>query len=112
VITAYLSTASAVLEAAADILKARGWCHGRDSATGKTGPVDVLGAINVAVGLPPDGRGPIGSLQAEAALIDAQLMFQHYVGQRLDTWNDAPGRTRDEVIGALRGCVAVLAGAS
>jgi hypothetical protein len=87
-----------VLEQAAVEIEQRGWAQAR--AITDDGRVCVRESIHLArktLGLEPhtfDG--------AVAALCD-------YIGrQTLPRWNDTPGRTRNEILQALRDCAAKL----
>lgn len=79
-----------VLLAAADYLEANGWIQ--SGAYHPGGPACV---INAFLAVEPD------DLDSRAG---AHELFIAHVGARrgIDEWNDAPGRTRDEVVRALR----------
>ena len=87
-------TASEVLLKAADILERDGWC--KDSLHDGQGRHCVAGAILIAVSGSP-GRA---ELRDEAR----HLLRQHlpFWAPTIETWNDMPWRTRDQVLAKLR----------
>lgn len=100
-----------ILNKAADVIEERGWHKGDFvSSVGfdGSGCVCVLGAINVAVGEVPYAVFEIGDRDERT---DAARVLAEYLGLVLrdgdvtevgDRWNDAEGRTKDEVVAALR----------
>jgi hypothetical protein len=99
--------ASAVRRKAADIIAARGWHQGGFAPDGgdlNECPVDVLGAINVALGHSP--REFLFEASTVAMTLAKDLDLECDPGQLVEVlsvgWNDAEGRTADEVMDALR----------
>lgn len=97
----YLSTPSpedvvAVLARAADRLE-RGWCQGV-VATWNDREVCVMGALMLECGLDPRGvcGNPLFSNAFLAVTMELGLSIP------LVTWNDAPGRTKEEVVTLVR----------
>lgn len=85
-------TVKEVLLKAAEIIEERGWCQG--SYNKETGEVCAKGGLRKAVGWPhQDGEGYYGALDALYTLIGAGTIL---------SWNDTPGRTKSDVITALR----------
>ena len=74
-----------VLLDAADYIEEYGWCQYRWQDGEK---VCALSAISVTAGR---------NLEAIGRL-------RKFLGGRIDTWNDTVGRTKDEVVAALRAC--------
>lgn len=77
-----------VLLGAAEVIAERGWCQGRY--------LDSSGAVCIE-----------GSLRRAAQpshdhLFEACLAVDRNVGRDIVAWNDAPGRTAEEVIAKLR----------
>lgn len=101
-----MSTLADILDKAADVIDRnghhQGYLYDESKADGglllQACPVDVVGAINVAVFGKP--RWPAeehaGSPLAQAAALALQDTVGPVVG-----WNDEDGRTQDEVITAL-----------
>jgi hypothetical protein len=79
------------LEAAAVIEKA-GWCQ--RGLTDLHGRVCLLGAMMLAA-------DSLGANQGEMAL--AWVELDREAGEALPRWNDAPSRTKEQVIALLRG---------
>lgn len=78
-----------VLLEAADLIEQRGWCQ--NSAQGPGGSICAAQALALAAAYD----------FAFAAQVGRKLL--HTVGFRtVPKWNDAPGRTQDEVVAALR----------
>ena len=90
--------ASEVLNSAADLLSETGWIQGGMLLTNSDGSYSrcVAGALAHAGG--PDGWGEDVEIAAD---ILTRYLDIGYVGN-LVMWNDAPGRTAEEVIHALR----------
>lgn len=110
-------TTPEILLKAANVIEARGWHQGSyipNMADKATCPVCVLAAINVARGLPPDcmydpyAPGPAYEAAFEFAGWLGLLNVPEVVDTVGEGWNDAPGRTADEVTSALRECAAEL----
>lgn len=87
---------------AAEVIETRGWCQGAHSNS--RGQVCALGALAAVVGRDPYDD-PL--TDEEAAALRAMGFKSHY-GPELEPiwkWNDAPDRTKEEVIAKLReGC--------
>lgn len=82
-----------ILRAAAERIRTGGWCQGRLGDC--DGPVCALGAIKVAM-----GGHPLGALgdTGRAAL---KAVNETVGADSLVLWNDAPGRTAEQVIEAF-----------
>lgn len=107
-----MSTAE-ILVQAADLIEERGWNQG--DYVNDCGGLCTFGALYIAVGLTPAFiRTDEADQRALAALtvVDeaAQALRQH-VGRDvgISEWNDAPGRTKAEVVTALRAAAQVAA---
>jgi hypothetical protein len=85
---AELDDVSKALLAAADYIDKNGWIQ--EYLGSDVGPVCALGGIYYA----NYGRTGI--------YCDAAGRVMESVGGRLDSWNDQPGRTKDEVVSKLR----------
>lgn len=89
-----------VLLRAAAYLEQHGWSQGSAQPRRPGPPCCLMIALGFASDEIRDG------FAASAAFYEAKGVLQRYVrppGGLLSTWNDAPGRTADEVIAALRG---------
>jgi hypothetical protein len=89
-------TEADVLDKAAKIIEERGWCQGKE-AFRSGGPTCAAVAIGIAA---PVGTGLRGQ---------AERFLHHWLTptpRNVIFWNDAPGRTADEVITALRSAAA------
>jgi hypothetical protein len=105
-----------ILRDAITVLGTTGWTRGitRDQITGE---VDVLGAILIAAGLPPALVDPEGNDASLADVPVARRPAAFYAWEALDArldadpqaWNDAPGRTIDEVLWILTSTADALA---
>src|SRR6516164_3781777 len=85
---------SQLLWDAADLLERDGWCQREfEDAQGR---YCLVGAINRA--LPLEVRQDL----AEDLLEAAEMHMSKFVGADPMRWNDRPGRTKEEVISALR----------
>jgi hypothetical protein len=80
-------------------------------------PVCTRGAINIVVAGDPDDCGSYGSFTDSAAqsLADhlglestVDVPSEHHVIGAIAEWNDAPERTAEQVVTALRECAAQL----
>lgn len=78
--------------AAADYIESHGWIQGMWNTT--DGAVCMVGALAQAV----SGRAPRKAATTE---LRRELCLGEYT--TLISWNDRPGRTKDEVLAALRG---------
>ena len=83
------------LRAAADVLERDGWTQ-QMFCDPSTGARCVMGSLDAVYG-PRDSRG-VGDPNEAIAYI----RLTEVIGPRVIQWNDAPGRTADEVIAALR----------
>ncbi|MCW2900031.1 MAG: hypothetical protein JWO67_2296 [Streptosporangiaceae bacterium] len=89
---------AADLRAAADVLRRDGWTQG--SYHGPGGCHCALGALVVATTgeeLDPDEDPEVWSVRYSGAV----EVLEKYTKRHTPQWNDAPGRTADEVIAAL-----------
>ncbi len=88
-----LDSASTLLLKAADVIERQGWCQNYIGTY--HGQVCLEGALNVAAGRDPK-RDLVGVVGVAAHRI------RRAVGKCAYHWNDAPGRTKDEVVAKLR----------
>lgn len=110
---------SELLDKAADVIERNGWTNHEwfTSAPGKRqyeSPVDAWGAINVARGYAPDNplSGSVDAARALALHVGlADTGDRLWPSWELGAWNDAPGRTAEEVVRALRTAAASERGA-
>jgi len=82
------------LENAATLLRERGWCQNqyrRDD-----GACCAMGAIEATAGV-----------SSRRALAAERLLLERLGCKYVEEWNDAPGRTADEVITALESAAAL-----
>ena len=78
---------------AADLIERQGWWDGRP---GSDGEQRTLHCIETAI-------SAIGSIHhIDLARSEASVNFSNYVSTPSITWNDAPGRTKEEVLTAMR----------
>lgn len=116
-------TTAEILDQAADVIERNGWTQVAFSETDpdtiytttRDCPVCALGAMNVAAGLEPDAEPderPVGAYRAFAEhlglSVDADrgvIGFSTSIGE---DWNDAKGRTAEQVVTELRACAANL----
>jgi hypothetical protein len=77
-----------LLNDAADYLETYGWIQGAAGSNG--GPACVIGALAFCG---PDEFQCFG---------DATERLRSYLGCYIAAWNDTPGRTKEEVVRALR----------
>ena len=102
-----------VLDSAAGYVRRVEWIQGdyyRPDGDLSGCPVDAIGAINVALfgqPFPPDGVHAHG---APGDIGDMVLQHLGLSGVDLETWNDEPSRSRDEVVAAFAGAAAELRG--
>jgi hypothetical protein len=85
-----MSAVADVLNGAADLIERDGWCQSRYLL--ETGERCADGAIAVA------GNGHHGGVRSVARL----ALRSAIGGESVVIWNDAPGRTKAEVVAALR----------
>ena len=78
---------------AADLIDRQGWWDGTPTPRGEQ---RTLHCIETAI-------SAIGSKQIDMARSEASVNFSNYVSTPSITWNDAPGRTKEEVLAAMRG---------
>lgn len=103
------ATVPEVLARAADIIEERGWRQGW-FVDPDTGCVCAVGAMHVAVGLPPDASIYTSENSPEWQLADAAWeTFGRWLASKTGKpsesaggWNDHPSRTQAEVVAALR----------
>lgn len=106
-----MSTETAdILDEALDFLRRNGWIQGdyinQQQIDDGEGPGDCAccarGAINMAAGGPPDNDYLPGAEAASNAVL-TWLLISGALGETLSLpeWNDAPGRTADDVMSAL-----------
>lgn len=93
-------TVADILTQAADLLEERGWCQNR--AEDRDGHFCAVGALDAALGV-VEPYLTLGGLFSEAV-----RALRAHIGTSVVCWNDAPGRTADEVIGLLRRAAAQL----
>lgn len=106
---------SEVLNRAADMIEQYGWTTISDvdpidgNPWGGNGqPMCLEGGILAAMGLEPNPRGLLGSVEGELLSCPAYKAMQEYLGEeRLYRYNDAEGRTKQEVIEVLRAAAVV-----
>ena len=95
----------ALLLRAAEVIEERGWTQG--SYCDGDGGVCAMGAISVGAGYPPESIDGLANYVSGKAVmklikvIDPQGKFVDRIGSIPD-WNDTRGRTKEEVIAALR----------
>jgi len=82
-----------VLDDAADLLEREGWIQG--AATAPEGYC-VEGAIEAVTGQ------SVALVSPRDDASDAESALRRIVGRRAYQWNDAPGRTKPEVLDAFR----------
>lgn len=88
------------LLAAAQIIRERGWCQGDYSDA--RGAVCTLGALLVVDSWKVGDREAIWKFEDLPLHEACRLRFQKYLGiDFTPQWNDAPGRTVDDVLAAL-----------
>jgi hypothetical protein len=93
-----MSTVADVLDRAADVIVERG--HHKGSYEGWDGTVCAGGALRVAITGKPFTRFT-GAGEA-VTYMSARDRLCDLLGSPIARWNDAPDRTADEVIAALR----------
>jgi hypothetical protein len=111
----YPMNTSQTLNAAADLIQARGWGTQVD-AWGGDGPLCIEGALLAASGLDRDAMARLWRTDAYRAVTDhlgLPLTGGAYLegcgNHGLFLWNDAEGRTAAEVVEVLRACAMVEA---
>jgi hypothetical protein len=104
-ITATITETAADLLSAADVLERDGWCQGRLHTRGRH---CTRGALNVVAGVvAASGASEAEYLAAIERSDRAEAVLARSLGLGLGPgavpiWNDAPGRTPEEVVAALR----------
>lgn len=102
-ITATITETAADLLSAADVLERDGWCQGRLHTRGRH---CTRGALNVVAGVVAAyGASEAEYLAASERSDRAEAVLARSLGLgpgAVPTWNDAPGRTPEEVVAALR----------
>lgn len=109
-------TTAEVLRAAADRIEKYGWCQGGTGEQGerRCAMRAISHAIDAAfnVTIATDRRSPAAHV-AKRAFEGARVALMKHLnltgGWAVPGWNDAPGRTAEEVIAALRGAAAACA---
>lgn len=95
------------LRAIANLIEKNGWTRGEfytevEGLEPPDCPVCSMGAIyTVAEGHPAGGSGEWAAVQR---VVQAKIAMDKYVSGNVISWNDAPGRTAEEVISAFRDC--------
>ena len=84
---------------AAQLLREKGWCQKAFSET--DGSLCILGALTIAddPDFPPSKHG--GLVPPKITAIANEFLSQ--LGIAIWQWNDAPGRTKEQVIALLEG---------
>lgn len=93
-------TPAQILRDAAELIRTRGWCQGEYEIDGC---LCIFGAVHVALGREPDG---IGFTTADRQIADALRSATGVV--IVPDWNDAPGRTAEQVIAAIERAAASI----
>lgn len=93
-----MSAVADVLNGAADLIERDGWCQRK--YRGADGEHCVTDALMRAAGTKPGdtGSGAQLDLYSDACL----AVYPFTGGWGLPSWNDTPGRTKAEVVAALR----------
>lgn len=94
---------SVTLDLAADAIQMAGWGQGPDSWRDSNG-LCLEGGIMAAVGIP---AGKAGWADALTNCPAYRAMSEYLAVSEVWTWNDAEGRTQQEVIEVLRAAAAV-----
>jgi hypothetical protein len=83
-----------ILLDAADYIERHGWCQ--KAYQNGLGNVCIIGALSQVVQWPDDRQGRV--------IMEISPRLKKYLGAtRVDNWNDALGRTKEQVVAALRG---------
>lgn len=92
-----------VLKDAAAYIEQHGWIQGR--AMNRNGEVCMVGAVGAVVGCEVFAFGwwANGRDQEQEMTAAIELLNQRLGTDAVAEFNDAPGRTKDEVLRALRG---------
>lgn len=111
-------TAAETLREAADVIRRNGWIQGdyfdRDQLDGgrisKDCSVCLHGAINLAAGGDPENDYHHNAVKATNTLVEwLWTALDPAIYASLSAWNDAPGRTAEQVIAALEAAAAGVA---
>ena len=89
-------TPEEILSGAADLIEAKGWCQGM--AVDEVGGVCMGRAIFDAAGM----HERVWVWDASVPIQQAIDAVAQEIGDSPAPWNDAPGRTKEEVVTALR----------
>lgn len=89
---------SEICDKAIKVLKKRGWYQGGFSDGTPNGPVCIIGAINVARGVPPSGSGVMSFPYVVRVEIELQIW------ESIASWNDSKGRKLEDVLKLLKTC--------
>lgn len=92
----------AVAARAVEVLKERGWHQGAFAAdlSDPQCALCLVGAINVAAGLPPEDNDDFGADDSGPAW-DVIERVEHLVHHNAGWWNDLPERTAAQVVEVL-----------
>lgn len=90
-------TPAEALSKARDVLAERGWHQG--DYEGAEGSVCLYGALAAAVGVAPADLGTSTTVVAAAAILPRTRAMD---GGLVSIWNDAPERTYEDVVLALK----------
>lgn len=91
---------AADLRAAADVIRERGWTQG-DYVDTETGACCMVGAVDLATGYTDDGEQITGDADVRRRRDEAYFALSPHARPGPTVWNDAFGRTKDEVIEKL-----------
>lgn len=91
-----------ILDRAADLIEERGWNQGW--YVNECGGLCAVGAMYTAAGveLPVGAEFPDIPDEVSNAVLRAFRVFGDHVKRLASAWNDAPGRTKEEVVSTLR----------
>lgn len=105
------------LNTAADLIEERGWIQGVNCHR-RSGRIDVLGAIGLAMGCSrPDLFGGMATIYEGVPPVRKELVIEVVevaeakLGEDLGQWNDAPDRTQEGVVEFLRSLAAEIGSA-
>lgn len=107
-------TTAEVLRAAADHIEKHGWTQHGPGVDGNRccASVAIIVVVDKAFGVAPSSRSARDT-KAQALFVAAKLALMKHLrlsgGWAVPGWNDAPGRTAEEVIAALRGAASACA---
>ena len=98
-----LTAEGELLLAAADYLENHGWCQGK--LTEPNGAACAIGAMHCGIGALRFGERPDTDkgLRISETITGFSLYLAKQTGNgRIADWNDAPGRTKEQVVSMLR----------